>query len=70
MIIIVLAFRSLVGVVNGANDDENTVMMMICNMRTMLIVFPSRSLVGVVTWRSNSAGNISQGPQALFRLEL
>ena len=69
MVIIVLAFRSLVGVVNGANHDENT-MMMICNMQTMLIVFPSRSLVGVVTWRSNSADNISQGPQALFRLEL
>ena len=66
---IILAFRSLVGVVNSANDDEIT-MMLICNMRTMLIVFPSRSLVGVVTWRSNSAGNISQGPQALFRLEL
>ena len=69
MIIIVWAFRSLVGVVNSANDDVYT-MMMICNMRTMLIVFPSRSLVGVVTWRSNSADNISQGPQALFRLEL
>ena len=69
MVIIVLAFRSLVGVVNSANDDVY-MMMMICNMRTMLIVFPSRSLVGVVTWRSNSAGNISQGPQALFRLEL